>query len=234
MVIYKELLKTMLNMQCVTNENTCGVNWKSGTTTENRPINWSRYARMELMELIDSSSRYKHWKDLNGPIDWDNLRMEIVDVWHFLMSEALSDYTIEEIVNLNISPLSMLYVPDYGKALERSEYDDIVNHADSLIYYTYDVFSDAEVITLFKKFYKLMELAGMTFEELYNMYVIKNTLHQFRQDHGYKEGTYSKVILGKEDNEHIIEIVNTHDEVLSADEIYKLYERFYNEHKSDS
>ncbi|MFA6630524.1 MAG: dUTPase, partial [Sulfuricurvum sp.] len=35
---------------------------------------------------------------------------------------------------------------------------------------------------------------------LYRLYVGKNILNQFRQDHGYKEGHYIKIWNGLEDN----------------------------------
>jgi hypothetical protein len=44
----------------------------------------------------------------------------------------------------------------------------------------------------------------------------KNVLNFFRQDHGYKEGTYIKVWGGREDNEHLVEICARLDIVSST------------------
>ena len=52
-----------------------------------------------------------------------------------------------------------------------------------------------------KIFFSVMAILGMTFQEMYLLYVGKNTLNKFRWDNGYKEGTYVKVWRGKEDNE---------------------------------
>jgi hypothetical protein len=52
-----------------------------------------------------------------------------------------------------------------------------------------------------------MQGIEMSFAQLYAGYVGKNVLNFFRQDHGYKDGTYSKQWAGKEDNEHLVEIV---------------------------
>ena len=41
------------------------------------------------------------------------------------------------------------------------------------------------------------------------MYVCKNVLNRFRQDQGYKEGSYRKLWAGREDNEHLIEILGS-------------------------
>ena len=48
-------------------------------------------------------------------------------------------------------------------------------------------------------------------EELYRQYVGKNVLNFFRQDHGYKEGTYKKLWQEREDNEHLVEVLNQLD-----------------------
>ncbi|MEN8667754.1 MAG: dUTP diphosphatase, partial [Ketobacter sp.] len=58
-------------------------------------------------------------------------------------------------------------------------------------------------------FCQLMELSDFSLVQLYHQYVGKNVLNFFRQDHGYKEGTYHKQWHGKEDNEHLAEILNT-------------------------
>jgi hypothetical protein len=42
---------------------------------------------------------------------------------------------------------------------------------------------------------------------LYSAYVGKNVLNFFRQDNGYKDGTYTKNWQGREDNEHLVELV---------------------------
>ena len=50
-----------------------------------------------------------------------------------------------------------------------------------------------------------------SFDQLYRMYVGKNVLNFFRQDHGYKEGTYVKVWGGREDNEHLSDLLAVMD-----------------------
>ena len=51
----------------------------------------------------------------------------------------------------------------------------------------------------------------MDSNELYRQYVGKNVLNFFRQDNGYKDGSYIKVWGGQEDNEHLVEVLNTLD-----------------------
>jgi len=54
---------------------------------------------------------------------------------------------------------------------------------------------------------------------LFEMYVAKNVLNKFRQDHGYKEGSYHKVWNGREDNEVLAEIIRAG--VVEAGAIYE-------------
>ena len=63
----------------------------------------------------------------------------------------------------------------------------------------------------------------MDLNELYRQYIGKNTLNFFRQDHGYKEGTYIKVWHGKEDNEVLANLVNVLD--VSAEDFQELQHR---------
>ena len=49
-------------------------------------------------------------------------------------------------------------------------------------------------------FRSIAEEVGMTSTGLYEMYLCKNALNHFRQEHGYKDGTYIKTWNGVEDN----------------------------------
>ena len=73
------------------------------------------------------------------------------------------------------------------------------------------------------RFWDLMLASVLDFDRLYSAYVGKNVLNFFRQDHGYKEGTYVKNWAGREDNEHLVELVAALDSSAQdfADEVYK-------------
>ena len=51
----------------------------------------------------------------------------------------------------------------------------------------------------------------MDADALYRSYVGKNVLNFFRQDNGYKEGSYIKQWQGREDNEHLVELTKQLD-----------------------
>ena len=73
--------------------------------------------------------------------------------------------------------------------------------------------------------------ADLDFESLYTAYVGKNVLNFFRQDNGYKAGTYVKNWAGREDNEHLVELVAPLDKGAQdfADQVYSALQGRYQE-----
>ena len=69
----------------------------------------------------------------------------------------------------------------------------------------------------------------ISWTELYCQYVGKNVLNMFRQDKGYKEGTYQKTWNGREDNEYLVEIIGSLDSsrLEFKDEVYAALESAY-------
>ena len=52
----------------------------------------------------------------------------------------------------------------------------------------------------YKVLEQTMTACEMSWNDAYTQYVSKNVLNIFRQQHGYKEGTYIKIWNGEEDN----------------------------------
>ena len=80
-----------------------------------------------------------------------------------------------------------------------------------------------------KLFESIMADADMDWNVMYREYISKNVLNFFRQDHGYKDGSYVKVWAGREDNEHLVEIAASLDAGSSdfSDQLYAgLKERY--------
>jgi len=218
-----ELLENMLALQNKLNGVTCGPQWINGVTTEGRFINWPRYIRMELAELIDSSPTFKHWKDINGKVDWENIRMETIDVWHFLMSEAIRVHRTEDI----LQACERYLVGDNIPEPSQLTYLEVIDIVDVMIESSFR--SDtARVSAMAYDFFELLSAVGMSFTDLYKQYVVKNTLNTFRQDNGYKDGTYVKEINGLEDNTIIMGMI-TNNPTLSPEELYAKYDSFYKE-----
>ncbi len=63
----------------------------------------------------------------------------------------------------------------------------------------------------------------LSYEELYKLYIGKNILNRFRQNHGYKSGDYMKVWSGREDNVVLQEILDKNSNI-TANTLYSLLE----------
>ena len=80
----------------------------------------------------------------------------------------------------------------------------------------------------YSAFYQLMTSIDFTFADLYKWYIGKNVLNYFRQDHGYKDGSYIKVWQGREDNEYLADALNSlPDDEKLADNVYQFLKTNY-------
>ena len=79
--------------------------------------------------------------------------------------------------------------------------------------------------SLLKNYFSLALKCGVNLKVLYKYYIAKNVLNGFRQNHGYKDGSYKKVWDGKEDNIVMLEIMDA--KILGADELYKELDKAY-------
>ena len=75
-------------------------------------------------------------------------------------------------------------------------------------------------------FFDLVIMSGLNLETLYRLYVGKNILNQFRQDHGYKDGSYIKVWNGEEDNVVMKRIWETNADI-KPDALYSELKKAY-------
>ncbi|MDD4884701.1 dUTP diphosphatase [Sulfuricurvum sp.] len=197
-------LLCMLELQQKLNDATNGPEWEKGVTKQGKKINWCRCIYMESAEMIDSFG-WKHWKSIAQETDYANLQIEIVDVWHFVMSLILEfthkngAETIEELA------LRMSQTPEYQKL---STEQNLVFGSDELLMVKIENVVRLSLIpvspemigALIEEFFELAYLGALNLTQLYRLYVGKNILNQFRQDHGYKEGHYIKIWNGLEDN----------------------------------
>lgn len=166
---------------------------------------WYRAIWIECAELMDHCG-WKWWKASRS--DREQAMLEIVDIWHFGLSiriRADRDHrqAADRIVDEWLQPLaSQGFLRDV---------EALAQHA--LV--TQDLRVSA-VPTL------LTEL-GRDYDALYRSYIGKNVLNFFRQDHGYRDGTYHKQWQGREDNEHLVEVLAALDSeaVGFRDEVYR-------------
>lgn len=160
----------------------------------NQGYAYYRAVWVECAELLDHYG-WKWWK--LQEVDLDQVRLEIVDIWHFGLSELLRDGRIDlpkKEVSSDVT--SALMHPQPAQA---SDFRDAVEllAQESLRSKGFDPAAFAAV----------MARLPMRLAELHSLYIGKNLLNSFRQAHGYKDGSYVKVWQGREDNEHLIEIL---------------------------
>ena len=224
---YKKI-KEMFLMQQRLNDETNGEGWENGYTKNGKIINWKRCIYMECAELIDSFA-WKHWKNIDAAPDKDNVVIEIVDIWHFVMSYILEQYkgikTIDEIANDVVSASGFRDFSGHGGGIEEHSLYEIVNDIELLIHQTSGFDLDAGV--LLRDYFRVAIKCGVNLDLLFTKYIGKNVLNKFRQDNGYKEGTYRKIWNGKEDNVVLSEILSRG--IYGMDGIYANLQKAYSE-----
>jgi dimeric dUTPase (all-alpha-NTP-PPase superfamily) len=183
----KEKLLLMLSMQDSMNKKV-HPHWVA------QNFEWYRAAWIECGELMDHQG-YKWWKKQSA--DSEQVKLEIIDIWHFALSSLFDgDKTIAAIADDIVAQLSGF------SPLELS-----IHHATEQV--AQGCLSNKRVCV--RDFWQLLHAANMDFDTLYTAYVGKNVLNFFRQDNGYKDGSYQKQWQGREDNEHLAEIVASLD-----------------------
>ena len=180
----------------------------------NQNFEWYRAAWIECGELIEHFG-YKWWKKQQPDID--QVQLEVIDIWHFGMSALFTEGGDLDSVADTIEAQLRDYQPSGAGVREATEalaLDCLQSHS----------FNAA-------RFWDLMTAAELDFEGLYRSYVGKNVLNFFRQDHGYKDGSYIKDWGGREDNDHLGELVQALDSdgPQFADALYSSLQQRYAE-----
>jgi len=211
------LIEQMFKLQNELNVHTNGQMWVDGLTKENRQISWYRCIYMEAAEAIDSFN-WKHWKNINIEPDWANIKVELVDIWHFIMSEAIrvddQSYANQyEEIDVSGDLDSEILLQTLERILSLSAQAKIESN-DKGIRETIDLFFVA------------LSHIGMDTGELYKRYVVKNQLNSFRQQNGYKDGSYIKIWGSVEDNVVAFNMMDDNPGI-SPTELYRQLESTY-------
>lgn len=149
--------------------------------------------QMETAEAIEHLG-WKWWKKQEP--NMSQVRLEIVDIWHFVLCQYISDYGIER------APYELKRDVDKGSV---NNYYNSWTLREVLV----DAMREAallDVMEIAGAYGHILLKAGMTWDTLYRQYMLKNTLNIFRQNNGYKIGTYHKIWEGVEDNEYLMKI----------------------------
>ncbi len=187
------------------------MNSKINTDWREAGNEWYRAIWIECAEMLDHYG-WKWWKHQQA--DMDQVILEIVDIWHFILSDLLENTSDQDALAAELAE----------QFSEQPSAADIKLAIESLASKTL-MSKSAEV----SAFIELMAAVSLTADDLYRGYIGKNVLNFFRQDHGYKDGTYQKVWGGREDNEYLVESAASLD-VNSAtfqDDLYNSLQSHY-------
>jgi len=217
----------MLQLQQQLNDATNGEGWEKGVTKNGKIIDWKRCTYLECAELIESYP-WKHWKNIDAQPDYANIKIEAVDTWHFIMSQALEDYKMKNLGSIedlaknihtlsNFSNFTADITPPTKNYYEQIEVVELLMKT---------LFCDESTAKLMETFIDVAVVSGLNLDTLYKLYVGKNILNKFRQDHGYKDGSYIKIWNGEEDNVTMQRILETNENISPA-ELYEGLEKAY-------
>ena len=143
---------------------------------------------IECAELLDHYG-WKWWKHQRANLD--QVRLEVVDIWHFGLSDLLRAGRVDD----------ALAVRMVARSAPGGDGGDVRGAVETLALATLrDRAFDVEA------FVDVMNALPMSLGELHDAYIGKNVLNAFRQAHGYRDGTYVKNWDGREDNEHLAEL----------------------------
>lgn len=174
-----EQLRQIVKMQNELNEATI-------TDWINKGLDWDSAILVEVAEAIDSTD-WKWWKA--GETDLVNLKIEAIDILHFLISKALVQYRDEELIAKQLSDMASRLKPSTQPAkawLKQVALYTLENKVTLAMQALLDLFMTLE-----------MDVAA-----IFEAYITKNLLNHYRQERGYKDAAanYPKIIDGEEDN----------------------------------
>jgi len=217
----------MLKLQQQLNDATNGENWEKGITKNGKRIDWKRCTYLECAELIESYP-WKHWKNIDAEPDYANIQIEAVDIWHFIMSQGLEDYKMKNLGSIEALAEHIQTLPNYAQftteitATTKNYYEQI--EVVEVLMKT--LFCDDSTEKLMEAFLDVAIQSGLNLDRLYRLYVGKNILNQFRQDHGYKEGRYIKIWNGEEDNVTMQAVLAKQSDI-TPEALYRALEEAY-------
>lgn len=206
----KQKIKTMLALQD-------SMNSKVNSDWRNAGYEWYRAIWMESSEMLEHYG-WKWWKKQQA--DVMQVKLEIVDIVHFALSIRLVQGDEH---GSSLDKIAQGIAADFESP---NATDDIKTSIELLAKATLvDQGAHFSIIS------GVMNHLGMPFDELHEIYVGKNVLNMFRQDNGYKEGHYTKIWNGREDNEHLADILQAlnSDSTTFKNDIYTALQQAYPE-----
>lgn len=189
------------------------------------------FAIIDEVQEIRNHLGAKWWKDTYQvgltEANRKQVQLEVIDILHFVLSMARESH-------INPDKLRERMSHSY------SSIDDLVGKCNNLLVTVVNETADYP-----EAWNDLAVSVGLTKEEVLETYIQKFVLNKFRQDHGYKDGSYCKtwkseiaigdtiVAIYKEDNEVLADLVQSRKEfdleVTNQEGLYNDLKVLYNE-----
>jgi len=187
------------------------MNSKVNPDWRNAGNEWYRAIWIEASEMLDHYG-WKWWKHQEP--DVMQVKLEVVDIVHFALSIRLEQ-------GGDVEEMAEKIAEEFANSMQA---EDVRKTIECLALLTL-----TDQGAHFNFIAGIMKYLDMPFDELYEIYVGKNVLNMFRQDNGYKEGTYNKIWGGREDNEHLADILDqlNSDSATFQDDIYSALRENY-------
>jgi len=189
-------------------------------TKERTEEDFFRAIWLEAAELMEELP-WKWWKKTET--DYDNLQIEVVDIFHFLLSLILlKHYKMDHddfFTGYTDIAISLFYYGlEYSRKLNTNE---LITQVETIAKQSL-MRNDTGLILTFSG---IVNTVFDDFNQMYMLYIGKNILNRIRQEKGYNTGTYKKVINGLEDNKYLTQIIrHIKDEEILEDTIRRAFE----------
>jgi len=180
-----ENYKKMVELQHTLNIQTAGEEYLE------KNLKWNSAIIAESGEMLESLG-YKWWK--KQEVDLDNAKVEAIDLLHFVISDCIQMHHNFKSGNKTISYTVDMFSDCFDDKHISARFIEKLSIIELIVELNF------RVVNVFETLKEIFTKLEMTNEDVYIAYIVKNCLNKFRQDNGYKDGTYNKIWIDKEDN----------------------------------
>lgn len=206
-----EMLHGIFDLQNEVNELTSGNQWLLSSN------NYYRAAWMEAAELLDYYN-WEWWKAKE--VNIDQAKMEVIDILHFLASEEIRSPLPDSVPSV----LDLYHKADPGVEGIAEEIEDFI----------YEILLQDSKSDIWFCFFCIVKTMNMDLKEIYELFVKKATLNRFRQNQGYRQGTYVKTWANGEEDNVFLSNLTVPDFLLTSAEVSKyIYDKLELEYNTN-
>ncbi len=173
--------------------------WEKDTNQEK--FNYWMAIMDETVEVL-GSKHWKWWKDTDrmNAVDWDNVQVELIDLFHFILSIALQ-YKMQDTLFMQLAAFEKISKGEGNISISIKDTKFFDDFWQQFLMAVWQKNLALAVVKWTEFFYR----SGGTYLTLARDYFIKNALNHIRQEFGYSRGQYSKMWKHPTDPSKIVE-----------------------------